>query len=91
MGEVEPTGQIEHAAEPVALLNVPAPHAVQDPPFTLVYPALQVQSNTVMLPIAASDPGGHALHALIVFGYCIITTPEPPLYLTLRFLPPLPP
>jgi len=53
-------GQNKHAAEPVALLNMPAGHAEHGPSFAPVYPALH---SHVVLPSFEYEFSGHGIQA----------------------------
>jgi hypothetical protein len=53
------SGQLVHAALPVAPLYVPAAHAEQSPPFGPVYPSIQAQSLIASLPAGELESVGH--------------------------------
>jgi L-2-hydroxyglutarate oxidase LhgO len=56
----EPEGHTAHAALPVASLYIPAPHPVQGPPSTPVYPKEQIHAVTATLPVTDTlEPDGH--------------------------------
>ena len=56
-----------HAAVPDAFLNLPASHAGHGPPFGPVYPTLQEQDVTIMLPADEFEFAGHNVHAALPF------------------------
>jgi hypothetical protein len=58
------TGHPRQAADPVPVLKVPAPHAVQDVPSAPVYPSRQMQSDSNVLPVGDCVFDGHVTHAL---------------------------
>ena len=56
-------GHALHCAEPVAVLNCPAPHAAHAPPFAPVNPALHSHAVAALCPVnACQEFAGHALH-----------------------------
>jgi len=56
-------GHALHCAEPVAVLNCPAPHAVHAPPFAPVNPALHSHAvPATCSESACQEFAGHALH-----------------------------
>jgi len=61
------------AEEPLLALNSPGKHATHCPPSGPLYPALQTQSDTSVLPCNVSDlfPEGHDTHAVppVIFRY----------------------
>ena len=57
--EYVPATQLMHAALPVTSLYMPAAHGEHTPPFTPVYPALQVQSATASLELGELELPGH--------------------------------
>ena len=55
-----PDGHATHAALPVAILLVPAPHRVQGPPSLPVFPTEHIHAVTATLPVTDRiDPDGH--------------------------------
>ena len=56
-----------HAAVPDAFLNLPASHAGHGPPFGPVYPALQEQDVTIMLPADEFEFAAQPVHAALPF------------------------
>jgi hypothetical protein len=63
-----PTSQTIHALDPVTVLYCPAGHAVQGPPFTPVYPALQTQLLSNPLEAGAREFTGHRLQFALPSG-----------------------
>ena len=61
----ELVGHAEHAAEPVAVLNVPAPHAEGVPPLLPVNPAAATQAVIAVEPVVLPVPElvGQLVHA----------------------------
>ena len=59
--EYAPAWQLMHTLAPVAVLYLPAAHAVQVPPFGPVYPASQAQLVRNPLALAARELVGHKL------------------------------
>ena len=55
-------GHIKHAAEPVALLNVPAAHAVHGPPSGPEKPVAHSQAVIVVLPSGETEFAGQIEH-----------------------------
>ena len=54
-----------HAAEPMLALNLPATQGVQGPPPGPVWPLLQLQLNSALLPFADSEFAGQSLHTVL--------------------------
>jgi hypothetical protein len=53
--------QLLHAALPVEALYSPAAHAAHSPPSDPMYPALQRQSASAVLPAGEAENAGHAV------------------------------
>ena len=62
-GENLPEGQLLQASDPTTVLYLPAAHAKQAPPSGPVEPAMQTQSNTVLLPAGELEPEGQLMQA----------------------------
>ena len=60
-------GHTSHAAGPDAFLNFPASHATHGPPFGPVYPGLQEQDVTIMLPADEFEFAGQVVHVELPF------------------------
>ena len=72
-----------HRLVPVTFLYFPPTHAVQGPPFGPVYPVLQVQLVSSVLPILALyESAGHVVHACepsqFLYFPCAHSTHNPP-------------
>ena len=64
--ELVATGHVEHCPTPVALLYVPASHAVHAAPSNVpLYPAMHLQSVNSLLPDSELVPAGHVEHSPI--------------------------
>ena len=62
--EYLPAPQSVQVASPVPALYLPAPHSAHVPPLGPVKPALQMQSEEVLLPAGAFELAGHTEHVL---------------------------
>jgi hypothetical protein len=61
------SGHVTHVALPDAFLNLPASHAAHGPPFGPVYPGLQEQDVTIMLPADEFEFAGQLVHGALPF------------------------
>jgi hypothetical protein len=61
------SGHVTHVAVPDAFLNFPASHAGHGPPFGPVYPGLQEQWLTLVLPTDEFEFAGQLVHAALPF------------------------
>jgi len=74
--EYVPTPQLLQAALPPPILYVPAPHGEHTPPFTPVYPALQVHAVTAELVLGELVFAGHTTHAVTPIEAEYLPTPQ---------------
>jgi hypothetical protein len=70
--EYVPTAQSVHTALPVAILYLPAMHAVQEPPSGPVNPTLHVQAARAELEIGELELVGHARQAVAIVAPVVV-------------------